>query len=103
MLLLASQDETIFLLKAGPQIGRHAGDLFKLQGGIGRNRLVPFNDLVDRLRGTTHTPRHVHLAHPQLVDDFSEILAGGDSEIRVQTWISSHNAYSPPRYEQSPV
>ena len=42
-------------------------------------------------------------AHTQLVDDFSEILAGGDSEIRVKTWISSHNAYSPPRYEQSPV
>jgi hypothetical protein len=30
LLLLASQDETVFLLKAGPQIGRHTGDLLKL-------------------------------------------------------------------------
>src|SRR5438876_4041094 len=103
MLLVASQDQAVFLFKTSPQRGRHASDLLKLQGSIGRNGLVPLNNLVDGLYRATHAPRQIHLVHAKFINDFGEIFAGGDSEIRVQGWISSHNVCSPPRYEQSPV
>lgn len=99
-LFLPCKYKPIIRLKAGPDMGRNADNLFQLKSGIRGNGFPTLEDGTQFWSGSAHAPGQLVLGHVQVLEYFLQIFAGRNRQVRLNCGISLHNACAPLRFRQ---